>query len=91
MQIEITQTTVNERKGTKNGKDWAMRTQTGYAYILDETGKPKTYPESINIDLGPEQPAYAVGRYQLHDVSFFVGDYGKLQVGRLTLVPVAKA
>ena len=40
MQIEITSAVVNERSGTKNGKDWNIRTQTGYAFIPDEAGKP---------------------------------------------------
>ena len=88
MQIEITSAVVNERSGTKNGKDWNIRTQVGYAFIPDEAGKPKAYPESINIDLKKEQQAYQPGRYQVHDASFFVGDYGKLAIGRLALAPI---
>lgn len=88
MQIEIASSVVNERSGTKDGKNWNMRTQTGYAFIPDEAGKPQAYPESITIDLKKDQPAYPVGRYQLHDASFFVGDYGKLSIGRLALAPI---
>ena len=89
MQIEITSTVVNERSGNKNGKDWSIRTQQGYAHILDENGKNKIYPEAINIDLKKDQLVYPAGRYTVSDGSFFVGDYGKLAIGRLTLVLVS--
>lgn len=89
MQIEVTSPAVTERSGTKNGKDWSIRTQTAYAFIPDETGKPKQYPESINIDLKKDQQPFAPGRYLLADASFHVGDYGKLSIGRLVLVPAS--
>lgn len=91
MQIEITSTVINERSGNKNGKDWNIRTQVGYAFIPDEHNKPQPYPESITIDLKKDQPAYPVGRYLVSDSSYFVGDYGKLSIGRLTLAPMPAA
>lgn len=91
MQVEVTSTHVNERNGTKNGKDWSIRTQQGYAFILDDGGTLKRYPEAINIDLKKDQPAYAPGRYVVTDASFHVGDFGKLSIGRLSLVPAPVA
>lgn len=89
MQVEITSAVVNERSGNKNGKDWNIRTQTGYAFIPDQNGCPQPYPQSITIDLKKDQPAYQPGLYQVADSSFFVGDYGKLSIGRLMFSPVA--
>lgn len=88
MQVEITSDVVNERSGNKNGKDWSIRTQTGYAFIPDDSGRAQPYPESITIDLKKDQLPYKPGRYQVHDASYFVGDYGKLSIGRLMLVPI---
>lgn len=87
MLIEITSPAVEERHGNKNGRDWSMRTQSGYAYTLDQNGGPKAYPELIKIDLAKEQPAYQPGKYLVADGSFFVGDFGKLSIGRLVLAP----
>lgn len=91
IRIEIKSSTPNERSGTKNGKDWLIRTQPAYALIPDENGELPPYPESIEVDLKRDQAPYALGVYTLHPASFFVGDFKKLSIGRLILVktPVA--
>lgn len=90
MLIEITSRSVDERSGTKNGKDWKIRTQIGYARIPDRDGNEQPYPESIKIDLAKDQPPYEPGLYVVADNSYYVGDFQKLTLGRLVLAPAKK-
>ena len=87
IKIEVKTSPVQERSGEKNGKAWSIRTQTGWAYMFDQEGKPLDYPIKIQMQLEKNQQPYAAGNYTISPLSFLVGDFDKLSIGRLTLIP----
>lgn len=88
IRIEVKNSQVAERSGEKNGKPWTIRNQTAWAYTFDREGKANDYPLRIEIQLEKDQSAYAPGNYSVAPTSFMVGDYDKLALGRLALIPV---
>lgn len=92
IRIEVVSTTVDEKHGTsrKSGKPYAIREQNAYAHVLDESGKPAKYPVQCRIGLEENAPPYTPGMYQLDPRSIFVGEFGRLSIGRLRLVPLAQ-
>jgi hypothetical protein len=66
------------KTGPKAGQNDVMRKQEAYAFLLDQDGKEKPYPEKIELDIRAGQAAYAAGEYTLHPSSFWVGSYGAL-------------
>lgn len=85
MKIEIKTSEVITKSGTsKNGRQYSIREQVGYALIPGEA-----YPVRVSLPLRDEQPAYQPGMYQVLDESYMVGDFGRLTIGRLQLAPVA--
>lgn len=92
IRIEIKSPHVTENSGTsKAGKPYTIRKQTAWAHVTDQDGKPMDYPARIEIQLEREQPAYAAGNYGVGPASFFVGDYDRLSLGRLVLLPLKAA
>jgi len=91
IKIEIKSTQFDERNGVsqKSGKPYSMRTQTGFAHVLDRDGKPEAYPIKCEIPLDTDQPPFQPGMYVVDDRSFMVGDYNRLAIGRLRLTPQA--
>ena len=87
IRIEIVSTAVEEKSGNKNGKDWRIREQAGYAFLVDEQGKPHKYPVACVIPLEKDAPAYQPGFYTLDPKSLYVGDFRRLEIGRLRLTP----
>jgi hypothetical protein len=87
IRIEVVSSTVDERSGTKNGKDWLIREQEAYAHLLDEHGKPRKYPVACSIPLEKDAPPYQPGFYTLDLRSIYVGDFRRLELGRVKLVP----
>jgi len=91
IRIEILNSTIDERSGSKNGKNWVIREQAAYAHLLDEHGKPVKYPVACSIPLEREGSAYQPGFYMLDPRSIYVGDYRRLELGRVKLLPERKA
>ena len=93
IRIEVKSTAVETRNGTsaKTGNPWTIRTQEAYAYTFDSTGKQRPYPERISLQLEDNQLPYAVGNFDLSLASIYVGDFGRLMMGRPLLVPAAAA
>lgn len=92
LKIEIKSALITEISGTsKLGKPYHMRKQSAWAHTYDQQGNPNPYPERIELTLNDGQDPFPVGNYTLSDKCFFVGDFGKLEVGRLVLEPVAAA
>ncbi len=89
IRIEVVNTTVDERSGNKNGKNWLIREQAGYAHLLDEFGKPMKYPVACSIPLEKDAAPYQAGFYTLDMRSIYVGDFRRLELGRVKLVPEA--
>ena len=87
IRIEVVSSTVDERSGNKNGKDWLIREQSAYAHLLDEYGKPFKYPVACSIPLEKDAPAYQAGFYTLDLRSIYVGDFRRLELGRVKLAP----
>lgn len=92
IRIEIESTEVSIKSGTsKAGKPFSMREQRGHAFLLDEHGRPRKYPQEIRFILEGEHAPYPVGVYQLDLASLYVGRFGNLEVGQLRLKPVTQA
>jgi hypothetical protein len=91
IRIEVVSTVVDERSGNKNGKNWLIREQGGYAHLLDETSKPLKYPVACSIPLEKDAQPYQPGFYFLDLRSVYVGDFRRLELGRVKLVPERKA
>ncbi len=77
MKIQVKDLHVDQR----SAKGYVFRTQTGWTSLNGEVRK-------APISLEEGQPAYELGMYTLGDGSFYFGDYGRLMLGRLELVPV---
>ena len=91
IRIEVVSTTVDERSGNKNGKNWTIREQGAYAHLLDDQGKPMKYPVACSVPLDREAPPYQLGFYTLDMRSIYVGDFRRLELGRVRLTPERKA
>lgn len=65
-------------------KNFTFRTQTGWTVLNGETRR-------VPLSLTDDQKPYEEGVYAIGDASFYFGDYGKLMLGRLELVPIAAA
>ena len=87
IRIEIVSTVVDERSGNKNGKNWQIREQSAYAHLLDEHSKPFKYPVACSIPLEKDAPPYQPGFYALDLRSVYVGDFRRLELGRVKLAP----
>jgi hypothetical protein len=87
IRIEIVSSTFDERSGSKNGKNWVIREQAGYAHLLDDQGKPMKYPVACSIPLDRDAGAYQPGFYTLDPRSIYVGDFRRLELGRVKLLP----
>ncbi len=92
LRIEIKTSEVRTISGTsKTGKPYTIRDQEAYAWTVGRDGKPREYPERISVQLDDDQEAYRPGVYTLAPQSLYVGDYGRLQMGKPKLQPLAAA
>jgi len=91
IRIEIKSAKVNVKSGTAkaSGKPYTIKTQEGYAHTVDREGKPRPYPQQIEIALEKEQEPFAPGVYTIGPATLYVGDYNRLMLGRLVLIGVA--
>ncbi|WP_305829479.1 single-stranded DNA-binding protein [Photobacterium leiognathi] len=70
----------NEKRG-----ELKLYSQVAYAHL---GGK---FPVETSISLEEGQPAYIAGKYELHQSSFQVGNYDRLEFSRkIVLVPLGK-
>jgi hypothetical protein len=77
--IKSTQTTTKSGVSAK-GKPYSITEQEGFIELNDERRK-------LRVPLADGAAPFPVGDYHVGDGSFFVGDYGRLEIGRLDLVP----
>jgi hypothetical protein len=91
IRIEVKTTEVQTRNGTsqRTGQPWTIRSQDAWAYTLDSNGKPRPYPERISLQLDDNQLPFPLGNYDLSPASIYVGEFGRLMMGRPQLTPVA--
>lgn len=88
IKIEIDNAAVRELKGTsaKTNKDYHLRIQEAYAFIVGPDGKPNKYPEKFEFMLDKDQLPFPPGVYQLHPSALSVRE-GKLHLST-ALAPV---
>jgi hypothetical protein len=91
IRIEVKTTEVVTRTGPrKDGSgEWKIRSQDAWAFTYDQTGKQRPYPERISLQLDDQQLPFQIGTYELNLSSIYVGDFGRLMMGRPQLTPVA--
>lgn len=82
--VTITDETVQEKSGTKNGKDWSIREQGAVIETIDRK-------QPIRLDLGKSGAPYKAGRYLLKLVANLnISQFGSVQMKRqLVLSPLA--
>lgn len=82
--IEVHSTLVIERKGKskRTGNDYTLREQEVWVQIGDAP-----YPQKSKVLLEEGQAPYQVGKYQLHERSFSIGQYDRLECSPF-LVPL---
>ena len=89
--VEVKSDAVETRQGTssRNNRPYTIRSQNAYITVYDAQGNKAPYPERISLNLDDNQQAYPVGTYLLDtDKCIYVGDFGRLMLGRPKLVPV---
>jgi hypothetical protein len=93
IKIEVSSGAVDEKRGTgrASGRAYVIREQSAYAFVVGEDGKPAKYPVACKLPLEDDQPAYAPGMYTFDARAVIVGDFGRLALGRVKLVPVIAA
>ncbi|KAA5557280.1 DNA-binding protein [Pseudomonas aeruginosa] len=86
IEIKPSQVTFDTRTGTSSkGNPYTIREQFAYAWLVGE------YPELIKMNLEDGQPPYPAGYYSIDPKSFGVGDFKRLMIFRLSLIPEAKS
>jgi len=81
MRFVIESTSVQTKKGEKNGRAWEMREQEA----LVEVGKERRL---VKLTLQDGAQPYAVGAYELDAKSFTTDRYDQLTFRRLLLKPI---
>ena len=91
IRIEVKNASYKSKSGSKNGNPWTMNFQQIYIHGYYQDGFPSdsARPSSIQLDKDNPQP-YAVGLYSLSDESFYFGEFDRLTLGRMKLVPLAE-
>ena len=83
MKIIIKSDAVNVRNGmSRSNKQYSIREQQA---ALDNGGD---FPHPFVLNLEDKQPAYPPGEYTLDPSSVYVGDFNKLTLGRVKLLPL---
>lgn len=90
IKIEIKSSEVQVRSGTNKNGPWKITAQEAWAHLLERNGSPSPYPQKISLNLEEGTAPYPVGIYGLADQSLYVGDFGRLMLGRPILVQAAK-
>lgn len=83
MKIEIKSMQIDKREGSKDGRNYTIRNQLGYAHLPG-----KLYPVEIKISLDNLQDPFQPGEYGLDETTFYADKYQKLSLGRLVLTPL---
>jgi hypothetical protein len=82
--VKSTQTT-NKSGTSGKGKPYSITEQEGWIDLANGERR------KVRLTLQDGKPPFAIGEYTLGADSYFVGDYGALQLGRLDLVPLKAA
>lgn len=84
VQIMPSQVAIETIEGTskKSGNPFKINKQAAYAHIGDD------FPVKFEFVVEDGAQPYPAGFYSLHAKSFAVGDFGRLTVDRMVLVPL---
>jgi helix-destabilizing protein len=90
IRIEVKSDAVETRSGIaqKTQKPYSIRTQEAYAHTVDPSGAIRPYPERIALQLDDDQKPFPPAMYMLQPSSVYVGDFGRLNLGRPVLQPL---
>lgn len=86
IKITVSSTELRHNAGNARatGKPYSMYIQSVWFHTLDKAGNPNPYPEKgeviVPLNEAKEGIPYAVGEYQLHPSSLYVGRQGGLEV-----------
>jgi len=80
LRLTIKSAEVTEKTGTNAKGPWKIREQTARIELNDESRK-------VVVALNKDAAPYAPGVYEVSDASFYIDNYGGLQLGRLVLRP----
>lgn len=83
---------IAQREGTsRRGQPYKIRSQDAYIHTYLADGRQAPYPERFALNLEDGQEPYPVGEYTLDtDPCIYVGDFGRLTLGRPRLVAVTQ-
>jgi len=89
LRVVIESEDVKEKRGVspRTQKEYRIREQGAYIYLLGREGKENRFPSPVRLNLEDDQAPYKVGEYTLSLSSLYVGRFDALQVGRVDLVP----
>lgn len=89
--IEIKSDQVTSKTGLskRTGQNYSMREQEAWAFLIgQQDGRQQPFPTRIILTLDDNQIPFSVGSYNLDPASIFVGQFYRLSLGKLKLVPV---
>ncbi|EKN4008246.1 TPA: single-stranded DNA-binding protein [Yersinia enterocolitica] len=83
IEIKPSQAVADTRNGVskKDGKPYSISEQSAYAFLGGD------YPQLFKLNIENGQSPYPAGIYTLHESCLYVGDFQKLRVGKIILVP----
>lgn len=86
IEVKPSQAVADTRSGVSKstGKPYTISEQSAYIFLGGD------YPQLFKINLENGQSPYPAGIYHLHESSVYVGDFQKLRVGKIILVPESK-
>lgn len=74
-----------------SGKGTRYKVQEAWVQLYDAEGVPERYPRRMELMLRESEAGYPPGDYTLAPQSFRVGDYDRLEVGRVALAAAGQA
>mgnify|MGYP003377867660 CR=1 FL=1 len=90
IEIETADTKTKSGVSARTGKPYSMREQRGYAYTVDQNGKPNKYPSTLTLTLRDDQAPYQPGFYTLAPASLYTNKFDQLEISPV-LMPLAAA
>lgn len=92
LRVKVETTNVDERSGEKNGRQWRMRNQEAWIYLVGKDGKEAPFPTAIKVPLEvarnegePNQPPFVEGEYNLPASAIYVKKFGDLAISTKAL------
>lgn len=83
IEIKPSQAVADTRSGVSKttGQSYTINEQYAYVFLGQD------YPQLFKLNLETGQPPYPAGIYTLAPSSIYVGDFQKLRIGKIVLLP----